>query len=435
MKVLFSPIGTADPMTILGDGPMLHIARHYTPEKVVLFLSPMMARYHDKDNRYIRAIEDCYSLLGVPVPTVEVIRSFHDEVHRFDYYIEEFEEAVKGIRSGDANCEILANVTSGTPGMLQALVSLGAFGQFNIKLLQVIIPHKGASQKGDREDPDNYEYDRLWANNPDNSVESICRITEVDTPNFSERLLRREIRVLVSKYDYAAASELAKDSVGMAQSTKDLIGATASRLNLAKGKPTKVFGKQKYHAVGLGYSEHKQFYEYLSTLEVRLLQGRYADFVRALTPALTETMLHLLDEFLPRERYLTDESIENRFYSFDQEKLKENSELFDFVKRNCKTDFERYPRPFLTNHALSRLFDKYYPEKPDGSKEKVKRLRNFEYGVRNLLSHQISKMDRNFIEEKGGMSLDKVLSTLFELNGVEKGLYNRINKVILEELQ
>lgn len=37
--ILFSPIGTADPITALGDGPMLHIVRHYRPIVVVLFLS------------------------------------------------------------------------------------------------------------------------------------------------------------------------------------------------------------------------------------------------------------------------------------------------------------------------------------------------------------------------------------------------------------
>ncbi len=33
--ILFSPIGTADPITALGDGPMLHIVRHYRPIVVV----------------------------------------------------------------------------------------------------------------------------------------------------------------------------------------------------------------------------------------------------------------------------------------------------------------------------------------------------------------------------------------------------------------
>lgn len=435
MKVLFSPIGTADPMTALGDGPMVHIVRHYAPEKVVLFLSPDMAEFHEADNRYRRAITDCCRLLGRDLPEIEVVESKHNEVYRFDYYIEEFEGALKAIQADEEDCEILANATSGTPGMQQALVSLGAFGRLGIKLLQVVTPRGGASKRGDREDPINYEYDRLWSNNPDNLPESICRAIEVDTPNFSERLLRQEIRALVSKYDYVAASELAKDSVGLAEGTKNLIRATASRQNLAKTRPKEVFGKQKYSKMGLRYRDDKPLYEYLCTLEVRLLQGHYADFVRALTPALMETMLNMLDEFLPREEYLADKSIRTRFYYFDRAKLEKNPNLYNFIKNHCRVDFRKLPSPFLTNHALSQLFYEYYKEKPDKSKEKVLLLRKFEYGVRNILSHQISKMDRTFIEEKGGLSLDKVLQLLFELNRVEKGLYDRINEAILEELR
>lgn len=38
MKVLFSPIGNTDPWSNERDGAMLHIVRHYRPEKVILFL-------------------------------------------------------------------------------------------------------------------------------------------------------------------------------------------------------------------------------------------------------------------------------------------------------------------------------------------------------------------------------------------------------------
>lgn len=49
--ILFSPIGTADPITALGDGPMLHIVRHYRPIVVVLFLSAEIAAFENADRR------------------------------------------------------------------------------------------------------------------------------------------------------------------------------------------------------------------------------------------------------------------------------------------------------------------------------------------------------------------------------------------------
>lgn len=54
--ILFSPIGTADPITALGDGPMLHIVRHYRPIVVVLFLSAEIAAFENADRRYSAAI-------------------------------------------------------------------------------------------------------------------------------------------------------------------------------------------------------------------------------------------------------------------------------------------------------------------------------------------------------------------------------------------
>ena len=44
--VLFSPIGTSDPIRSQSDGPMLHIVRHLKPEAVWLFLTKEMVEYH-----------------------------------------------------------------------------------------------------------------------------------------------------------------------------------------------------------------------------------------------------------------------------------------------------------------------------------------------------------------------------------------------------
>ena len=60
MVTLFSPVGTADPVTQLGDGPLLHIIRHRRPDRVVLFLSPAMTQFQRQDERYTRAIVRAY---------------------------------------------------------------------------------------------------------------------------------------------------------------------------------------------------------------------------------------------------------------------------------------------------------------------------------------------------------------------------------------
>ena len=52
MKVLFSPVGTTDPIRKHRDGSMLHICRYYQPDKVYLYLSKEMQEYEKKDHRF-----------------------------------------------------------------------------------------------------------------------------------------------------------------------------------------------------------------------------------------------------------------------------------------------------------------------------------------------------------------------------------------------
>lgn len=47
-RILFSPIGTTDPIKNYRDGSMLHICRKYKPDKVYLYLSAEMMEHHQR---------------------------------------------------------------------------------------------------------------------------------------------------------------------------------------------------------------------------------------------------------------------------------------------------------------------------------------------------------------------------------------------------
>ena len=51
MKILFSPIGYTDPWRNNHDAAMLHIVRHYQPEKVVLFFSKSLWEDYQVENK------------------------------------------------------------------------------------------------------------------------------------------------------------------------------------------------------------------------------------------------------------------------------------------------------------------------------------------------------------------------------------------------
>ena len=262
MTTLFSPIGTADPITQLGDGPLLHIIRHRQPDKVVLFLSPAMVAFQQQDERYTRAIGLLAESAGAPVPEVRLIGSGFEEVYRFDRYIEEFEPILKELARED---DVLVNVSSGTAGMAQALVALGSFGRLNLELLQVLTPKRGINSRSDRESPDKYDLDLLWELDQEIEKGAECRIVSVATPNFSERLLKENIIALIRSYEYEAAFKLVSQMSTASEVTKQMIEAAACRLNLDGGLPATVFAK-----TDVSYKANDLLLEYLYVMEVRL---------------------------------------------------------------------------------------------------------------------------------------------------------------------
>ena len=52
--ILFTPVGGTDPISATNyyEGAILHICRHYMPDKVVLYMSKEMLDYQDEDDRY-----------------------------------------------------------------------------------------------------------------------------------------------------------------------------------------------------------------------------------------------------------------------------------------------------------------------------------------------------------------------------------------------
>lgn len=410
MTVLFSPIGTADPITQLGDGPMLHIVRRCRPDKVVLFLSPEMAKYQDSDGRYTRAIELLCDRTGQQLPEVVERRSPNSKVHLFDGYIKEFREVLEQIIREGQDEQILVNVSSGTPAMEEALVAIGALGEFDLELLQVTTPRRGPNKKADRENPDEYELDILWGLNPDNEVDAIDRVRTVELPNLKDRLLRKNIAVLVKDYDYPASSILARqlDKSDNSRGIRRRIDGLIKRMNLEP----------------MGGD---QLVEYLNVMEVRLRQRNWADFCRSLSPAFREAMKRQLQPYLPEDRYLStnDDNV------LDEEKIRADRRLEKALAKYIKGDRAHY----LTDAALSDLVMEYCPN--DDNRKKMRKLREFEKDCRNVLAHEITAVDKKKLERDGGMTLSKVMQYLYELNEVEKiqrGWYDQQNELLLKQL-
>lgn len=446
MVTLFSPVGTADPLTQLGDGPMLHIVRYYKPDRVVLFLSPEMTAYESQDHRYTDAIRLLCKLTGQAAPSVEMVKSSRSDVQHFDAFIGVFEDQLKRIRKQDKHVDILANVSSGTPAMEQALVALGAFGEYNMRLLQVPTPRGGRNGRDDRENPVEFDLETLWELNPDNYENAgVNRVEEVSLPNFKDRIIRQNVKALLDGYDYDAALILARQSPQIPDQVLSQVKAASDRLNLAMPSS----GRQP--------TAYQKLSEYLSVQEVRMKQGRWADFVRAMTPAYTHTaILQLQKHGLPPSKYLLSKSNDDDGYtdrlSFaaieGDEKL--STTLSDVLEKQSRF-------VHIENWMLEKLINVYCPEEISF---KFQLVRALEEGSRNDLAHKIVRANKDEIEragwekacekarksglgsdyltsefgrrgwDAGKITFEEVMNALLELAGVNSGKYDDINRQI-----
>lgn len=423
MSILFSPVGTSDPLTILGDGPMLHIVRHHRPHKVVLFLSPAMAGFQEKDQRYSMAIEMLAGSEGFAAPELELVESSFEDVYRFDHYIEEFEGILERLVQEANGKPVLVNATSGTPAMEQALVALGAFGRLNLNLLQVTTPNKGINTRGDRENPDGYDLASLWELNESAREErSENRVIKVASPHFADRLLRENVIALVKGYEYEAAFELVEQMRTVNPRAKELIRAAAGRINLDGSLAAKVFGGSE-----LAYKPNDILLEYLYVMEVRLKQGHWAEFLRSMTPALTALMEQKLRPNLPESKYLQMES-GRPTNKLNFESIGRDPGLSWVLGRDDKGT-----STYVTNAILIKLVNAYCPDGP--VKDMIRALRDVENNCRNELSHELCSSSKDRIEKISKIPLDTVMEYLFALHGGAKaGLYERINQVIVNQL-
>ncbi|WP_314026260.1 type III-A CRISPR-associated CARF protein Csm6 [Olsenella uli] len=420
MKALFSPVGTADPLTIIGDGPMLHLARYFRPDIITLFFSPKMREYECADHRFTRAIgllrdslDDGWN------PEIRTIESPTNDVFKFDIFIPEFENSLRELAKVAGIDKILVNTSSGTPAMAEALVALGAFGQQDIELMQVKTPRGGVNQEGDREDPSVYDLETLWEINPDNEEGMACRAVTVASPNFREKLLLENVRGFVNACNYRAADSLAKQSRLISPEAKEMIEATADRFALRGQKASKVFAKSE-----LAFNTNDRLAEYVSVLEVLCKECRWGDFMRALTPAVTETMLKCLRRNLADKRYLKSGSSQGN-YELDVALIRADAKLKGIIGcgKGC----------YLNNTMLDKLIDKFCSE--DEITKKTHMLYKFEHGTRNFFAHTLVPVSKKEIEGKGEMSISDALDCLLSLNGIKPCLYDRINKAICELLQ
>lgn len=196
MKILISAVGTTDPISNNHDAALLHIARNYRPDKIVLVYSQEMLVKQDLINNVLLSIEGYNPIIEIDSTILN-----NDEVFLFDKMYEVMGLIVQKYTNDDD--EIILNLSSGTPQIISALFALNRINDYNTQAIQVATPKKGANKE--YKDLTDSEIDALIVENQDNSLDFVDRSIKDKSEKFSQALVKRHLRSLIASYDYQAA--------------------------------------------------------------------------------------------------------------------------------------------------------------------------------------------------------------------------------------
>lgn len=290
--VLFSPLGRSDPIRGFRDGPFLHICRTYKPERVYMYLSKEICQLDELDNRYERCLEQLSQAVGFSCQSFKIKRPELQDVHLFDRFYLEFSKLLEHISKENPHCQIILNLSSGTPQMQACLHTLGHLDKRPLLMVQVDTPVKLSNTEPIAREEHDVETD--WGCNEDNDpllYTDRCRV--VETPNFNS-LLKREIIIKhVQSYDYQAAlavGETIPEFIPPSVFALIRSGMRRFSMDTSGARQEAKFAEFDFIAPR-GCSDPRAIkriaYEYILQLDIKVKRHEIADFLRALSPILT----------------------------------------------------------------------------------------------------------------------------------------------------
>ena len=155
MRILFTCMGTSDPVRGYRDGPMLHILRWYRPEKVWVFLTEEAAELNRKGDRINAMAQHMRENWDGYAPEIELCTANIADPSDLDAVSSPITEQVRTLSNAQPEAEILLNLSSGTPQMKQVLSMLAADARYpRLRGIQVKNPERASgtterTNKGD----------------------------------------------------------------------------------------------------------------------------------------------------------------------------------------------------------------------------------------------------------------------------------------------
>lgn len=435
--ILFTPAGKTDPITSYHDGAILHICRKYKPSKVYLYLSKEMLQFHELDDRYCKCLRWLREKEQFDLDIQVISRPELVDVHLFDRFYDDFEMILNAIQKENPDAQILLNVSSGTPAMKSALQFIAASSDNVYLPIQVSTPEKRANREP--YDFEAYELELKWELNEDNQENYSDRCEESVTILLNKRVKREIIIKHISAYDYQAALQVAETiEKQLSQKTMNLLKGAAHRLTLDIGSTDKFFEKAAVDCIPVKSSNQRIIFEYILWLQIKQKRGDLADFIRGISPILTDLMTLVAENICHFDVSSCCDKTKKGVEQLSRIKL---SQKYPEILKILDKEFGRFEDSPLSAASLAIIIEKLCPN--DTIKDLAVDLRKVEEKARNIAAHEIVSITEEWIEKKTGFTPAKILAMLqklvqLSLKGITKESwcsYDEMNEKIIESFQ
>ena len=386
MKILISAVGDTDPIRNFHDGALVHIARKYRPDKIIIVFSERTISKKDDIEKVIRSIDSKY----VPEIVCHEPIILNEDVFVFDTMYEQFDAIIQKYYTKDD--EFILNLSSATTQVKSALFVLNRLSEINVKAVQVSSP-KNDSNAGVGHDGSE-DIDALIDTNMDNKLDYIGRTIEDTSEKFKQGLMKKTLRDFIKKYDYKASLELANqllDFPGLKECRKKLQNIVDS---LDRQAVPQLLQKKKWS------EEQKKVLNAYLTIDLQKERGNFSEGL---------IRIKNLTEFI------LEDYIENRYPGFLDNYVNESEKyylgIWDYRKiLKEKNEWNQY--------------------------KKIKSVISMN-STRNTVAHKLDPIDSEELKQLGPVlkTLKGLIKEQYQLTEKDFNFYKDVNKEFLELLK
>lgn len=431
-KILYSAVGGTDPISNFRDGSLLHICRKYKPNKVAILISAEMCEHHHKDNRYLYCIEKLGELLNHHFEVEVIEKPTLRKVNDIDTVYPIIKENISNITADMDESDILyVNIASGSPAMKYTQQFLAAIGKYKIVPVSVSTPAKMINPH--IEDINNYNVEEMWEINDDNNPDKFeDRCNETKSMIMLSDFYKITLSEFVRSYNYSAALTLIRYMPHLCSNNlKEMLEGANARLQLNVNKAIENLSK---HNFVFPYDDDKKnVFEYALSLGIKLKKNEIADFVRAVTPLITDLYLRTLKVScnINIDDYTTNN---NGHIRWSDSKLK-NKQLDDILQNKYNHNFN-YGTVY--NVHLREILNVLVQDV--NARKCINNIGKFEENARNKTAHTMISMTSSQVQTETGFTPEEIygyIKKLMEFNNIsvkEWDSYDKMNTIILKEI-